>query len=72
MNINKIIGGILILASLYLGYTGVNTVSNSTASVEVLDLNMNFSDKSQKQQGYIYLGLAVVMFAGGVYTLNKK
>ena len=72
MNIKKIIGGILILASLYLGYTGVNTVSNSTASVEVLDLNMNFSDKSQKQQGYIYLGLAVVMFAGGVYTLNKK
>ena len=68
----KVIGFLLIICSLGLGFIGVNKVSDNSASVEVLDLKLDVSNESGKQQGYIYLGLAVVLFIGGVYTLNKK
>lgn len=72
MSINKIIGIVLIVGSLALGYTGANKLAESDNSIEVLDLNIDISNKSGKQQGYIYLGLAVILFGGGLYTLNKK
>lgn len=68
----KIIGTILVIASLGLGYMGVTKVEKNDASVEILDLDIDLSNKSGKEQGYMYIGLAVVMFLGGIYTLNKK
>ena len=72
MNTKKIIGLLIILGGLLLGYTGIKKVMNSDASVEVLGLEIDASNKSGKQQGYVFVGLAVVLFAGGIYTLNKK
>ncbi|MCR9065780.1 MAG: hypothetical protein NXI00_17545 [Cytophagales bacterium] len=72
MNTKKIIGLLIILGGLVLGYTGIKKVMNSDASVEVLGLEIDASNKSGKQQGYVFVGLAVVLFAGGIYTLNKK
>ena len=72
MNTNKIIGTLLIIAGLALGYQGINKVSNNNASIEVLDLKVDLSNKSGKQEGYMYLGLAILLFGGGIYTLNKK
>jgi hypothetical protein len=72
MNTRKIIGFILILGSLALGYMGVNKIASNNASVEILDLEIDVSNNSGKQQGYIYLGVAIILFAGGIYTLNKK
>ncbi|HEU0137824.1 MAG TPA: hypothetical protein VFQ50_11085 [Flavobacterium sp.] len=68
----KIIGAILILAGLALGCLGFNKVAESSESVEIVGINIEASDKSGKQEGYIYLGVAVVLFAGGIYTLSKK
>lgn len=72
MNTNKIIGIVLILASLFLGYTGINKISESSASIKLLDLKLDVSDKSGKEEGYIYLGLAVIIFGGGIYMVKKS
>ena len=72
MNITKIIGIILIIASIGLGYVGVNKISDSTKDVSVLGIEFKASDESGKTQGYIYVGLAIVLFIGGVASLRKK
>ena len=72
MKIGKIIGIVLMLVSLYIGYLGINKVSNSSAEVEVLGIEIDASNDSGKEQGFIYMGLAVVLFGGGIYSLNKK
>lgn len=72
MEVKKIIGIVLIVASLGLGYMGVEKISNSSAKVEVLNVKLGVSDKSGKEQGYIYLGLAALLFGGGIYVLKSK
>ena len=72
MNMLKLVGILLIIGGLALGYMGIQKVSNNDASVEILDLEIDVSNKSGKQQGYIYLGLAVLLFGGGIYTLTRK
>jgi TRAP-type C4-dicarboxylate transport system permease small subunit len=72
MKIEKIIGLVLIVVSLYLGYLGVNKVSNNSAKIEVLGIEVDASNESGKKQGFLYIGLAVILFGGGFYSLNKK
>ncbi|MEQ9591915.1 MAG: hypothetical protein RLN86_04920 [Cyclobacteriaceae bacterium] len=72
MSINKIIGTLLIIGSLALGYLGADKIASNSAAVEVLDVELDVSNKAGKEQGYIYLGVAVLLFGGGVYTLNRK
>lgn len=72
MNTSKIIGAILIIASLGMGYIGFNKVADNTAQINFLGIKIDASNESGKQQGFMYLGLAVILFAGGVYTINKS
>jgi len=72
MNTSKIIGTILIFASLAVGYVGINKIAENDASVNILGLKINASNESGKTQGFIYLGVAVLLFGGGIYTFNKK
>lgn len=72
MNASKLIGIVLIVVALGFAYIGFNKVSANTAEVKILGLEINASNESGQTQGYIYLGLAVVLFAGGIYTLNSK
>lgn len=72
MNTSKIIGIILIVLSAILGYIGVDKLTKSDASVEVVGIKLEASDNAKKREGYVYVGLAVLLFAGGIYTLNKK
>ncbi len=55
MSINKIIGALLIIGSLALGYLGVDKIASNNAAVEVLDVELDVSNKAGKEQGYIYL-----------------
>lgn len=68
----KIVGIILIIISLGLGYTGVNKVANSGESVEIVGIELSASDNDAKTTGFIYLGLAVVLLIGGVTLTGQK
>jgi len=71
MNTSKIIAIVLIVAALALAYVGINTVMANTESVNLFGLKLNVSDEDGKMKGFIYIGLAVALFAGGIYTLGK-
>ncbi len=68
---NTIIGAVLIIASLAIAYVGINKISQSTESVSVLGVKIEASDNSGKTEGFLFLGLAIVLFAGGIYTVIK-
>jgi hypothetical protein len=72
MGTRKITSIVLIVGSLALGYIGFDKIGDNDTSVKVLDLKIDVSKETEKQKGYIYLGLALVLFAGGIYTLNKN
>jgi hypothetical protein len=72
MEVRKIIGAILIIISLGLGYLGFKTMSESSNSVKVLGVNIEASNETGKRKGYMYIGLAIVLFAGGIYTINQS
>ena len=72
MKIGKILGAVLIVGAIYIGYLGINKVVNNSKEVEVLGLEIDASNDSGKEQGFIYIGLAIVLFGGGIYSLNKK
>jgi len=72
MNPSKIIGIIMIVISLVVGYVGINKIADNTKEINLLGLKIDASNESGKEQGYLYLGLAVIVLAGGVYTVNKS
>ena len=72
MNPSKIIGIVLIVISLAVGYVGINKIADNTKEINLLGLKIDASNESGKEQGYLYLGLAVIVLAGGVYTVNKS
>jgi hypothetical protein len=72
MNATKIIGVILIVASLGLGYIGFNKVADGTKEINFMGIKINASNESAQTQGFIYLGLAVILFAGGIISINKS
>lgn len=72
MNTGKVVGILLIIASLFVGYLGVTKVANNNKSVEVLNVEVDVSNNAGKEQGYIYLGVAALLFVGGIYSMNRK
>lgn len=72
MNTSKIIGATLIIASLLVGYIGFNKIADNTAQINLLGLKIDASNESGKQQGYLYVGFAILLFGGGIYTINKS
>jgi hypothetical protein len=70
--LSKIIGAILILISLGIGYIGFNKISDNTTKINLLGLKIDASNESGKQQGYMYLGFGILLFVGGIYTINKS
>ena len=66
----KIIAVLLIVGGLLVGYLGVDKVQSSSASAEILGIEIEANDNSGRQMGFVYLGLGVVLFAGGLYVLR--
>ena len=67
-----IIGAILIVAALFLGYLGINQIQESANSVEVLGIELSAEDKGGKEAGYIKIALGVVALVGGIYLVSKR
>ncbi|QEE50018.1 hypothetical protein FUA48_10630 [Flavobacterium alkalisoli] len=72
MNASKIIGILLIVISLGVGYIGVNKIADSTKEINFLGIKIDASNESGQTQGFIYVGLAIVLFGGGLYAVNKS
>lgn len=72
MKLSKIIGVLLIIISLVIGYIGVNKVSSNTKEVSFLGLEIEASNKSGKQEGFVYLGLGALLLVGGIYLVGKS
>ena len=72
MNASKIIGIILLIIGLAVGYVGINKIADNTKEVNLLGIKINASNESGKTQGFIYLGVGVLLLVGGFYTVNKK
>ena len=72
MNTSKIIGLILIVVSLAIGYIGINKISDSTKEINLLGLKIDASNESGQQQGYIFVGVAIIIFAGGIFATKSK
>jgi len=72
MKVRSIIGVILIVLGLYLGYIGVNKLSNNTNEVEVLGLEIDASNEEGQTQGVIYIVVAALMIGGGAVFMKKK
>jgi len=66
----KSIGIILILLSLYLGYSGILKFTNSGESVEIVGIEITAEDNQKKSTAFIFLGLAIASLAGGVTLLK--
>ena len=71
MKTSKILGPILISISLLIGYIGVNKIDDNAKEVNLLVLRIDISNEAEKQHGYLYLGVAVILFAGGIFIINK-
>jgi len=72
MNPTKIIGILLIIFSLGIGYVGINKVADSTKEINFLGIKIDASNESGQTQGFIYLGVAIILFAGGIVSVNKS
>jgi len=72
MNTTKITGTVLIILSLGIGYLGFNKIAENTNSIKLLGVQIDASNESGKEQGYLYLGLAILLFVGGIYTVSKS
>jgi hypothetical protein len=72
MNTTKTLGAVLIILSLLVGYVGINKISDNTKQINLLGLKIDASNESGKQQGYLYVGFAVLLFGGGLFMFSKS
>ena len=68
----KIIGILLIVLAIVLGYNGVQKFQKSSASVKVLGLKIDADNESGQSSAYIQLGLAVLALGAGVFLLKSE
>ena len=67
-----IIGVLLVVAGIWIGYAGVNQIQDSSASVNILGINIEANDNAGKEKGYLFLGLGVLLLGSGVYTITNS
>ena len=68
----KIIGIVLIVIALGLGYMGITGFQQSTSAVKILGIELRAEDKGGKETAIIQLALAVASLVGGVVLINAK
>lgn len=68
----KIIGIILIVVALGLGYMGITGFQESTSAVKILGIELRAEDKGGKETAIIQLVLAAAALVGGVVLVNAK
>lgn len=72
MKATKIIGIVMLLAGIYTSYLGIQKVNSNTAEIKALGMELDVSNEGGQQQGFMYLGLGVILILGGAYMTGKK
>ena len=68
----KIIGTLLIVLAIYLGYTGISLFTDSGSSVEIVGIDISAHDNQERTTAFIYLGFAVVSFLSGIFLMRSS
>lgn len=68
----KIIGVVLIVLAMALGYMGYERVTNSGKSVKLAGVELSATNQDKQTEGYLFLGGAFVAFVGGIVLVGKK
>lgn len=69
---NKVLGIVLILAGLWLGYVGANKLTNNTNQINFLGIKIDASNEKGQTKGIIYLVGALALCAGGFVAIQKS
>lgn len=72
MKTKKIIGTILISIGIFLGVKGYQTILNNKTEIDILDIQMNFSNQSKIELGYSFLGGSAILLILGSYLVTRK
>ncbi len=67
-----IIGIILVLGGLYVGYLGYQDVKESRTAANIGDIEIAVEDEGSSQQGYLLIGAGVVGLVAGLYLVGRK
>ncbi|MFJ1321808.1 hypothetical protein ACILDT_02205 [Capnocytophaga canis] len=68
----KVIAIVLLIAGIFGGYKGYQVIDDSSKGIELAGIEIKAEDKDSKTKGYVYLGLGVLAFIGGVVLLSRK
>lgn len=68
----KVIGLLLLIAAVYLGYMGITKFSDSGKSIDVVGIELSTENNQKKNTSYIYLGFALVSAVGGIALLKNS
>lgn len=65
-------GIVLIIAGIALAVYGVMIFGDSGSSANVLGMEMSVQDNDMRMQSYLFIGLGVAAFFGGIYLSKRK
>ncbi len=68
----RIIGVILLIGGIILGYFGYQKLDENKADVKIGDLELSAKDKGNSTSAYIMMGAGVVALIGGAVMLSRK
>lgn len=72
MRMKRILGVLLILGALALGYAGYTKLEDSGAEVQIGDLEISAQDKGSQQNAYVFFGLGAVCLIAGLMLSRGK
>jgi hypothetical protein len=67
----QVIGIILIIAAIALGYLGYDKMQNSKAGIKIGDLEISATNKTSNESAYLLLGLGAICLLGGVVLISR-
>ena len=69
---SKLLGIIMLVAGLYLGYIGINKISNNTNNIKVLGMEIDASNENGQTKGILFLVGAAILVVGGARMMGTK
>jgi TRAP-type C4-dicarboxylate transport system permease small subunit len=67
----SLIGILLIIAALVLGYFGYDKMQNSKAGIKIGDLEISATDNSSHTSAYVLLGFGALCLVGGISMVSQ-